>query len=262
MKTKVKSHVSLPWFIVGVGVLVALWQLFAMTQNQLVAPTWHDIINSILGYFHKPDFYRLLGYTLINFLIPLISAIIVGFVLGILMAKSQIVYSLFFPFVGLVNSVPPISWLGLAFIWFGLGAGPARFLVFITLLPILAISVINAYQNLDPRYEELAQIYGMKGWKRFRHIVIPQFFVPIRSVIITMIGLGWKIVIMGEFLSSTQGWGKYLFEAKTSLETSDVIGLTLLIICIWAIMHLLFKALTYFFMPANIYGYSRENHDQ
>jgi NitT/TauT family transport system permease protein len=49
--------------------------------------------------------------------------------LGLLMGTSRLLYNLFNPLIQILRPIPPIAYIPLAILWFGLGNPPALFLI-------------------------------------------------------------------------------------------------------------------------------------
>jgi len=83
---------------------------------------------------------------------------------------------------GLVNSLAEALGLGrMALMYNGFGVTVALTHVF---LPFIVLPVMNAAQNIDPRFEEAARTLGASRWTIFRRIQLPLILPGIQSGVI------------------------------------------------------------------------------
>lgn len=255
MLAKLRTTKTTMWSLVGILLLVAMWSFMSMVLPPIVAPSLWSIALALRDYLGDADVHLALGYSLWTLLSALATSIVLGAAIAAVMTLSRRARVAVYPTVALLNAVPGISWLGLAVIWFGNGSGPTRFLVVVSAMPILITSLVQAYSDRDPRLQELAHVHRLSAGLKFRKVTFPQLVGPARSAIAAMIGLAWKLTIMGEYLSSSAGMGRLLFNAKSNLQTERVIALTLIIIAVWAALDVFFRAISQRILPVNLHGY-------
>ena len=83
-----------------------------------------------------------------------------GLGLGLLMGVSSTVYRLLNPLVQILRPIPPIAFIPLAILWFGLGNPPAFFLISLgAFFPIL-LNTIAGVRNVDALYVRAARNLG------------------------------------------------------------------------------------------------------
>lgn len=245
------------WPLVGVFLLAVAWSVLAAVFPPVIAPPLDDIFTAVIGYLSDSEFYRALWLTFYTFAVSIVIAIALGTCMSGLSCWKPQIAGVLAPVVGLLNAVPGISWLGLAIIWFGIGNGPTRFLVVVSGTPVFISAISQAFNDRDPRFDELRAVFHVPAHIYLRKMIIPQVIGPAFAAVQAMLGLGWKLTIMGEFLSSSRGLGRLLFDAKSNFQTDRVIALTLLIVAMWGIINMVFVLLRSVSLPINNHGYSR-----
>ncbi|WP_129600347.1 ABC transporter permease [Anaerophilus nitritogenes] len=136
----------------------------------------------------------------------------------------------FEPVFHIIQATPPISWLALGIIWFGLDGKATVFIVFIVSIPIMIINIVEGFENIDPKLIEMARIFHFSKRDVLFDIIFPSLKSYFKSGITIAVGLGWKLVIMGEVLSSSTGIGAQITNARLNIETGKVLAWTIIVI--------------------------------
>ncbi|WDV45136.1 ABC transporter permease [Clostridiaceae bacterium M8S5] len=211
-------------------VLLALWGILAKMYSPLILPGPIITLKDTYKLLLSSDFIVHVLITVKRLLIGLGLAIFIGSILGIVIGESKKIRDLFQPIFHLVQATPPISWLALAMIWFGLNGKATIFIVFIASLPILIINIMEGYQSIDKKLIEMAHIFTLNKKDILINITIPSLRSYFKSGVTIAVGLGWKLVIMGEVLSSNTGIGSQITNARLNIETGKVLAWTIIIV--------------------------------
>lgn len=115
-------------------------------------------------------------------------------------------------------------------IWFGLDGEATVFIVFMATLPILIINILEGFENIDSKLIEMGNSFNFTKYQILYNIILPSLKSYFKSGIIIAVGLGWKLVIMGEVLSSSTGMGAQITNARLNIETSKVLAWTIVVI--------------------------------
>ena len=93
--------------------------------------------------------------------------------LGLLMGASQRIYALFNPLMQILRPIPPIAYVPLAILWFGLGNPPSFFLIAIgAFFPVL-MNTIAGVRQVDGIYLRAARNLRVNQWALFTRVVLP-----------------------------------------------------------------------------------------
>ncbi len=85
----------------------------------------------------------------------------VGSLLGMFAGFSITTSMLARPLITLLLGMPPIAWLVLAMLWFGLGDATPVFTVFVACLPIVFAGAMQGTRTLDNHLKAVAQVYRL-----------------------------------------------------------------------------------------------------
>src|SRR5207245_2155539 len=109
--------------------------------------------------------------------------------LGLWMGARHRVYELFNPIVQLLRPIPPIAFIPLAILWFGLGNPPAFFLISLgAFFPVL-MNTIAGVRSVDAIYVRAAQNLGAPARTLFWRVRLPGAMPSILSGVRVGIGV-------------------------------------------------------------------------
>jgi len=148
-----------------------------------------------------------LGATLVRVAIAFTSAMVIGTVLGIAMARSRAIDTLLDSSVVLLLNLPALVIAVLLYIWLGLTEAAAIGAVTLSKLPTVVVTLREGARTLDRDLADMARSFDFGVWRTLRHVTLPQlapfFLVASR----TGLALIWKIVLVVELLGRPDGIG-------------------------------------------------------
>lgn len=131
--------------------------------------------------------------------------------------------------IEMVRPIPPIAWIPISILWFGIGMTQNVFIIMIgAFFPIL-INTVHGVRSVEPILIRAALNLGATPWKLLRKVVLygalPNIFTGLR------IGLGvsWMLVVAAELVAATSGLGFMIEDARNFLRT-DIIFMGMVII--------------------------------
>lgn len=138
--------------------------------------------------------------------------------LGILMGLSETLNRQIAPISNLMRPIPPVAWIPITLLWFGVTNAQQYFIIFIgTFFPIL-LNTIAGVHSLDPVTRRAALSLGADRAALFGLTLrgaLPHIFLGIRIAL----GLGWFIIVASEMVSASTGLGFLITEARTAMIT-------------------------------------------
>lgn len=156
-------------------------------------------------------------------------AVLVGVPLGFAMGYFKTVNSNLDPIVSMLRPIPPIAWIPLAILWFGLGIKPTVFIIFIgTLFPI----VLNTQQGVfgaSRRLTEFALVLGASRAQILRKVIVYEAFPFVITGMRVGFGIGWMSVVAAEMIAAKSGLGYLIMTARFIFATDMVLAGMLMI---------------------------------
>ncbi len=151
-------------------------------------------------------------------------AALLGIGAGMAIGWSRTVENLFEPVLQILRPVPPVSWIPLAIIWFGIADKPAIFLVFMgSFFPVL-LSTIHGVKSCDRNLLRAGAMTGGTPSKLLRYIVFPAALPSIFSGLRIAIGSAWMLTVTAEMVAVKSGVGYVLWDSYYFLRYDIVIA--------------------------------------
>lgn len=122
-----------------------------------------------------------------------------------------------------LRPIPPIAWVPLAILWFGLGDPSAWFIVFVGAFFPIYIQVAWALSHCPPRWLELAESLGASRRLTLLRVRLPAAAPEMLAGLRTGLGLAWTSVIAAELVGAQSGLGYRIQMHRLVLETEGVI---------------------------------------
>ena len=194
-----------------------------------IFPSPVDVVEDLAYGVSDGSLFFGIGTSMVRLMIGLAIAIAGGVVLGIFMARLEIVNQTIGSLVLGLQSIPSIAWVPLAILWFGLtDAG----IIFVTAIGAIFAVTINTYtgvKNIDPNYIAAARNMGAKGSQLITAVLLPAAFPYMISGFKQGWAFAWRGVIGAELLFSFLGLGFLLNVGRQLTDVSQVIAIMLVI---------------------------------
>jgi NitT/TauT family transport system permease protein len=230
--------------LLSVILILATWKGFSMALGSaILLPPPETVARDLFLILFDDEFILTVSYTFFRYLSGFILALAASLFLGILSGLSNDFYSLIRPVLVIFRSIPVISFILISLIWFTNTSVPV-FISFITMFPIICMSIIDGIRQIDRRYFELAFVFRIGRVQQLRDVVIPAIAPFLFSGVATAIGFGWRAVIIGEVLSQPEfGIGTRMQLSHIYLLISPLIAWTVVAILISYLLDILLRKL-------------------
>ena len=144
--------------------------------------------------------------------------------LGLLMGARPGIYAAFNPVLQVLRPIPPIAFIPLAILWFGLGNPPAFFLISLgAFFPVL-MNTIAGVRNVDAIYLRAARNLGAGEWTLFRRVMVPAAMPYILTGVRVGFGVAFIVVIVAEMIAVNAGLGYRILEAREYFWSDKIIA--------------------------------------
>ena len=219
------------WFLYGVSMLAFFlaWDMAAVARvfssglprpYEVVLQLWRMMFDplagkSLLGHIWASTQRILIGFTI---------ASLVAVPLGLMMALNRYVNAIVKPLFDLLKPMPPLAWISIAILWFGIGETSKVFIIIIgTFVPCL----LDAYNGVRLVEPELYDVIRMLGGNR-RHEIIqvcfPAAFPAIFAGLQIALSIAWSCVLAAELVSARSGLGFIIILGMNLSRPAMVVG--------------------------------------
>ncbi len=249
-KKKVVINIVLP--LIGISLLILTWILISQMRPDLFA-TPAATYKRFLRLLEKPISRISLGGHILSsmrrVLIGLVFAWILGISFGILIGTSRKANAFLGPVFEIIRPIPPLAWIPLITIWFGIGEFSKVLIVFIGSFATAALNTCSGMQMVDPLYLSVGKIFRGTRAQILREIVLPAAFPSIFAGIRISTGAGWMAVVAAEMLGAKSGVGFLITRGMDSGDTALIFVSMIIIGIIGAILAALTSGLERWLCP-------------
>lgn len=217
----------------GILAVLALWQALAAKYPPLILPSPVETLEALVELWQSG---RLWANSLITFQRTL-AGFGLAFLAGIAVALTLHAFSfcrwMLQPLITIVQIIPPVVWIILAVIWFGVAKDTTViFLVFVVTFPVVFINVFSGFGGIDAKLVEMAEVYRCSPAQVIIHIYLPSLLPHLVSAASVGLAFAWKSAVFAEFIGSSSGVGFALSMAYSNLETEKVFAWTVILIVV------------------------------
>ncbi|MBC3956713.1 taurine ABC transporter permease TauC [Pseudomonas triticifolii] len=236
-------------------VLLTLW--WAVTAAEWIEPLFLPPPSDVLekawllltqGYMDS-TLWQHLGASLQRIGLGLGAAILTAIPVGIAIGHNRVAQGILDPLIEFYRPIPPLAYLPLIVIWFGIGEFSKVLLIYLAIFAPIAIATATGVRTVDPAKVCAAQSLGATRWQLIRHVILPSALPDILTGVRIGLGVGWSTLVAAELIAATSGLG-FMVQSAAQFLVTDVVVLGILVIAIIAFaMELSLRALQRRLMP-------------
>ncbi|MFD1331814.1 ABC transporter permease [Methylopila musalis] len=169
------------------------------------------------------------GVSLYRVAAAFLAAVVVGVVIGLLRGVSPKVDAAFLVPFEIVRPIPPLAFISLFILWFGIGEVSKILIIFYSSMLIIALNAQAGVAACPPDKVRAARSLGASPWRTFSQVILPaalpQTMVGLRVALATAL----SILVAAELLGGDRGLGFVISDASTFFKTNDVfVGIILI----------------------------------
>ncbi|WP_312069468.1 taurine ABC transporter permease TauC [Lelliottia nimipressuralis] len=212
-------------------VLLAIW--WAVAEQQWVSPLFlpppGQVLTKLVSIagpqgFMDATLWQHLAASLGRILVALLAAVIVGIPVGIAMGLSPTVRGILDPLIELYRPVPPLAYLPLMVIWFGIGETSKILLIYLAIFAPVAMSALAGVKSAQQVRIRAAQSLGASRAQVLWFVILPGALPEILTGLRIGLGVGWSTLVAAELIAATRGLGFMVQSAGEFLATDVVLA--------------------------------------
>ncbi len=147
--------------------------------------------------------------------------------LGVAMGWWRLVYDQVNPIMEILRPIPPLAWIPLSILWFGIGDEQNEFIIFLGMFFPILVNTIVGVKNIDPNLVRAARSLGAPEYKVLARIVLKGALPQIITGVRIGLGVGWMALVAAELVGANSGLGFLINDARSMLRT-DIITVGML----------------------------------
>jgi NitT/TauT family transport system permease protein/sulfonate transport system permease protein len=209
-----------------IGFLI-VWELVArFTSAKMFLPPASVIVQAFLTSLVVPiGKYTMLmhiGVSLYRVLVAFSIATIAGVLLGVFMGYSKTFEAIFKPLFEFVRPIPPLAWIPMSILWFGIGDASKWFIIFLGSFTFITVNTYDGTKNVDKTLMGAARMLGANERQVFTRVVLPSAVPYIFAGLQIAITAGWSAVVAAEMIRSDEGVGWLIVMGMSTGNTVQI----------------------------------------
>lgn len=240
--------------VAAVATILIGWIMFA-TRNPKLMPApiavWERLIRSFEKPIAKTNLFGHAWASLSRVLLALMFAWAFGIAFGILIGWNKKAKAFFGSIFEVIRPIPPIAWIPIIIMWFGIGEFPKILLVFIGTFVPLVINTSVGITMVDKINIEVGKVFGGNDRQILMDIVVPTALPSIFAGIRTSVSSGWTTVLAAEMLGAQKGLGSLVTRGWQGSDMALVLVAVITIAIIGSLLSVILTKLEKVVCPWN-----------
>lgn len=141
----------------------------------------------------------------------------IGVPLGLLMGWSRRAEALLNPAFLLLRPIPPLAWIPLAILWFGLGNGAKVFVIFFAAFVPAVINSYTGVRGVDRTLIAAARVHGASRREMVFDVLVPGSLPSIFTGLRLSLQASWTTLVAAELVGALLGLGHVLTIASLDI---------------------------------------------
>ncbi|MBQ3111501.1 MAG: ABC transporter permease [Firmicutes bacterium] len=194
----------------SVILLLAAYRAVALA-NPLLLPSFDQIGERFVKLFTTPiKGVPLTAHVIASLrrvLIAMGFAWVLGILFGFSIGWSRTLNAIFGTIFELFRPIPPIAWIPIVIMWFGVGEFPKELIVFIGSVIPVVVNTRSGVMYVEKQYTDVARAFGASRFQMLKEVVLPSAIPSIFAGLRTSVSTGWTVVLAAEMLAADRGVG-------------------------------------------------------
>ena len=154
--------------------------------------------------------------------------------IGLLMALNRYINAIVKPVFDIFKPMPPIAWISIAILWFGIDEGSKIFIIIIGAFVPCLLNAYNGVRLIDPELYDVVRMLGGHRRDEIVQVCFPAAFPAIFAGLQISLSIAWTCVLAAELVSSRSGLGWIIIQGMRLTKPALVIGgMALIAVVAW-----------------------------
>jgi ABC-type nitrate/sulfonate/bicarbonate transport system permease component len=206
-------------------VLFLAWEILSRSSPDisLLLPPPSEVFKGAMELLRDGSLQRDIYASLKRVVVALVVASVIGFPLGLLLGMSRKAAWFFDPIINFFRPIPPLAWIPLSILWFGISEAQNQFIIFLGAFFPIVLNTIQGVRDVDRQLVRAAQTLGANELTIALTILIPgaspSMFVGFR----VGTGIAWMALVAGELVAASSGLGFLISQGRLLFRPDYII---------------------------------------
>lgn len=218
------------FFFLGLISVIIVWIIVSLVKNNIFFPSVIDVLIDTFKLLTTWTNIKIILLTILKLILTVFSAYLISLVLGIIAYKSSKIRALLSPIIAIIRCTPVASLIIILILLIGTRLSPIIITLFV-LIPLAYEAIYSALNNCDKDIIEETRLISNINLNIIFKVMLPMSFNLLISNVLSCVGLGIKVLVMGEVLSQgANTLGGQIQLARTTIDATRVFSWTLILL--------------------------------
>lgn len=200
--------VTLPLLLIGV------WWLSTVVSPNFYVPAPGELVATFVAEWFGPRLWVDVLPSIGRFGIGVVAAIVLGIVLGVLVGMNRTLRDITEPVFEFFRALPAPVLIPVLMLTLGIGDTMKIFVIVLAAIWPVLLNTIEGVRAADPVQNDTSRSYGIHGFARVRHQVLPSAAPQIIAGIRQSLPIGLILMVISEMFAASSGLGFSIIQAQ------------------------------------------------
>lgn len=214
-------------YALSIIIFVVIWDMSAKMNGRFLPRPWavvRELINGVNEPIAGKVLFVHLWYSLRRVFIGYAIAVVVGIPTGLLMGYSKLINAWIKPVFDLFKPMPPIAWISLAILWFGIGESSKVFIIVLGAIVPVILNAMNGIRLIDPSLYHAIRMLGGNSRQEIMEVTLPASLPAIFAGLQISLSMAWTTVVAAELMGAREGMGFIIIRGMTVSNPAMIVG--------------------------------------
>ena len=203
-------------------VVLALWEIFGARIDQTLFTTPSKIAVAAVDMIASGELWNYLAPSLLVLLIGLSMAVVVGVLIGVLLARYWILDLALGVYITFLYSIPSVALVPLIVLWAGFETSAKVIILFLFAFFPMAINTYQGVKNVDPKLLEVGRSFRCSERQLWINIILPGALPFIITGLRLAIGRGLIGMVLADLYTAISGIGYLIVRTASTYEVDKM----------------------------------------
>lgn len=226
---------------VTAGLILTAW--YSVAEMKWVSPiflpspsdVWRQVVEVSNSGFGGASLWKHAWISILRVFAAFLASCLTAIPVGLAMGMSRIFRGIFDPPIEFYRPIPPLAYLPLIIIWFGIGEVSKILLIYLACFAPMALSTRAGVRSVSIEQIHAAYSLGATHSQVIRYVVLRAALPEILTGMRIGIGFGWTTLVAAEMVAAAAGLGYMILNASEFLVT-DVVVMGIIVIGLIALL--------------------------
>lgn len=198
---------------------VAVWQLAAYLYGPEIVPGPAATLKGAAELLSDGSLPKYIGISFYRVLTGWALGSLIGIPIGLVIGKVNAVRAFAEPFLNFIRFIPPIAFITLFLVWFGIGEQSKIALITYATLFIVVMNTLTGVLSVEEDKIRSARSMGASEWQIVLHVIVPATMPYMFTGIRLAMGTSYMAIIGAEMIAANEGVGFLIWNSRLYFRT-------------------------------------------